>query len=55
MVRGPATLRYGSAAIGGVVAVKNERVPTFAPPGGVAAQFLGSFTSVDEGKDAPSR
>ena len=28
VIRGPATLRYGSAAIGGVVSAENNRVPT---------------------------
>ncbi len=51
VVRGPATLRYGSQAIGGVVAVENERIPTFAPKGGVSGAVRGGLTSVDEGED----
>lgn len=51
VVRGPATLRYGSGAIGGVVAVENERIPTFIPPTGIAAEIMGGFTSVDDGRD----
>ena len=31
VIRGPATLRYGSQAIGGVVSSENNRVPTFIP------------------------
>ena len=32
VIRGPATLRYGSRAIGGVVNVDNNRIPTSIPP-----------------------
>ena len=35
VIRGPATLRYGSGAIGGVVSADNNRVPTFIPANGV--------------------
>src|SRR6202165_507302 len=35
VIRGPATLRYGSQAIGGVVESNNNRIPTFIPPRGV--------------------
>lgn len=52
VVRGPATLRYGSQAMGGVVSVENERVPTFLPRNGLSALFVGALTSVDEGADA---
>ena len=51
VVRGPATLRYGSQAIGGVVAVENNRIPTFVPPRGFSAEIRGGLTSVDNGKD----
>jgi len=51
VVRGPATLRYGSQAIGGVVSVENERIPTFIPRGGFSGALRGSGTSVDEGKE----
>jgi iron complex outermembrane receptor protein len=51
VVRGPATLRYGSQAIGGVVAVENNRIPSFVPPRGVMGEIKGGVTSVDEGKD----
>lgn len=51
VVRGPATLRYGSQAIGGVVAVENERIPTFAPKGGVSGVVRGGLTSVDDSAD----
>ena len=51
VVRGPATLRYGSQAIGGVVAAENQRIPTFVPPGGFSALATGGLTSVDNGAD----
>jgi len=51
VVRGPATLRYGSQAIGGVVAVENERVPTYVPRGGVSGTMKGGASSVDGGRD----
>lgn len=51
VVRGPATLRYGSQAIGGVVSVENERIPTFMPRNGFSGEIKGGLTSVDEGRD----
>jgi iron complex outermembrane receptor protein len=51
VVRGPATLRYGSQAIGGVVSVENQRIPTYSPNGGFTGAVSGGGTSVDEGKD----
>jgi iron complex outermembrane receptor protein len=51
VVRGPATLRYGSQAIGGVVSVENERIPTFIPRGGFSGRIVGGFSSVDNGAD----
>jgi iron complex outermembrane receptor protein len=51
VVRGPATLRYGSQAIGGVVAVENQRIPTFIPQGGFSGRIVGGYTSVDDGAD----
>ncbi|MEZ5898556.1 MAG: TonB-dependent receptor [Hyphomicrobiaceae bacterium] len=55
VVRGPATLRYGSQAIGGLVAIENQRIPTFIPNGGVSAEIKGGLTSVDEGRDGAIR
>lgn len=49
VIRGPATLRWGSQAIGGVVNVDNNRIPTAIPPRGVAGEFNGAFTTVDRG------
>jgi iron complex outermembrane recepter protein len=51
VVRGPATLRYGSQAIGGVVSATNNRIPDFVPPGGISAEVQGGMTSVDQGRD----
>ena len=50
VIRGPATLRYGSQAIGGVVSAENNRVPTFIPRGGVSGQVTTGYSSVDEGR-----
>jgi iron complex outermembrane recepter protein len=51
VVRGPATLRFGSQAIGGVVESTNNRVPTLIPDRGISAEFRGAGTSVDSGID----
>ena len=51
VVRGPATLRFGSQAIGGVVESTNNRIPTYIPDRGLSAEFRGSGTSVDSGID----
>lgn len=50
VIRGPATLRYGSGAIGGVVSADNNRVPTFIPANGVQGQVISGFSSVDNGR-----
>ncbi len=55
VVRGPATLRYGSQAIGGVVAVENERIPTFIPEGGFSGEIRGGLNSIDDGRDGALR
>lgn len=51
VVRGPATLRYGSQAIGGVVAVENNRIPSYMPRNGFDAEIRGGINSVDSGRD----
>lgn len=51
VVRGPATLRYGSQAIGGVVAVENQRIPEYIPRNGFSGAVRGAGTSVDSGKE----
>jgi iron complex outermembrane receptor protein len=51
VVRGPATLRYGSPAIGGVVNAINGRIPELVPPNGVVLETRGGWSSVDNGRD----
>jgi iron complex outermembrane receptor protein len=50
VIRGPATLRYGSGAIGGVVSTEDNRVPTFIPAGGIRGQVTSGVSSVDNGR-----
>lgn len=49
IIRGPAVLRYGSGAIGGVVSVLNDRIPASAPAAGLAGEVFSAVTSVDDG------
>ena len=49
IVRGPGALRFGSQAVGGVVDATNNRIPTAAPPGGLAAELKSGVTSVNRG------
>ena len=51
VIRGPATLRFGSQAIGGVVESTNNRIPTTIPDRGTSAEFRGAGTSVNNGID----
>jgi iron complex outermembrane receptor protein len=51
VVRGPATLRYGSQAIGGVVNAINNRIPDAIPPAGFRAETRGGLSSIDDGRD----
>jgi iron complex outermembrane recepter protein len=51
IIRGPATLRYGSQAIGGVVDVSNGRIPEAIPQGGFSAVINGGYNTVDRGRD----
>lgn len=55
VVRGPATLRYGSGAIGGVVAAENQRIPTAMPTNGASGEIRGGLSSVDEGREGALR
>jgi len=48
VVRGPATLRYGSQAIGGVVNVLNNRVPLSLPKAPVSTELNGSYGTVSD-------
>ncbi|MEM1138810.1 MAG: TonB-dependent receptor [Pseudomonadota bacterium] len=49
VIRGPATLRYGSEAIGGLVSVLNNRIPQSAPEKGYEGEVYGAFDSVSDG------
>ena len=51
VVRGPATLRYGSGAIGGVVSAINDRIPEIVPPRGFSVETRGGMGSVDRSAD----
>ena len=42
VIRGPATLRFGSQAIGGVVETSNNRIPTVIPSRGIGTEFRGA-------------
>lgn len=48
VVRGAATLRYGSQAIGGVVNAINDRVPTALPAKAFSGELSGSYDSVSD-------
>ncbi len=43
VVRGAGTLRYGSQAIGGVVNVLNNRIPTYLPTEAISGEVTGSY------------
>jgi iron complex outermembrane receptor protein len=47
VVRGPATILYGSGAIGGVVNVVDNRIPVELPPNGFSGEFDSRFDSGD--------
>lgn len=51
VIRGPATLRYGSQAIGGVVNAENNRIPVALPSRPVAVELRGGANSGDNGLD----
>ncbi len=51
IIRGPATLRWGSQAIGGVVSVENNRIPGPETRQGVHGEIRGALTSVDKGSE----
>ena len=49
IMRGPQALRFGAQVIGGIVEATNNRIPTAAPFGGVAAELKAAGTSVNRG------
>ncbi len=51
ILRGPATLRWGSQAIGGVVNAQNNRIPMPDTPQGFSGIIRNGFTSVDNGRE----
>src|SRR6187455_3777930 len=59
VIRGPATLRYGSQSIGGVVSSTNNRIPDALPCGPYSpfqrscgsAELRGALSSVDNGRE----
>ena len=51
VIRGPATLRWGSQAIGGVVNADNNRIPGPQTRQGFHGELRGGLTSVDRGMD----
>lgn len=51
VIRGPATLRYGSTAIGSVVSVDNNRIPSFLIAEGFRSETRTSLSSVDRGRE----
>nr|WP_316628042.1 TonB-dependent receptor [uncultured Brevundimonas sp.] len=55
IIRGPATLVYGGSAIGGVVNVLDDRIPTAIPEGGVEGVVSTQASSVDDGRSAFGR
>ena len=52
IVRGPATLLYGSSAAGGVVNVFNGRIPRTVPEGGIDGGLRIGKSTVDDGTEA---
>ncbi|MCJ2035308.1 TonB-dependent receptor [Methylobacterium sp. J-068] len=50
VIRGPASLRFGSQAIGGVVSAENNRVPTYIPARGISGSATTGYSSVDNGR-----
>lgn len=48
VIRGPATLRFGSQAIGGLVSLSNNRIPE-KPINGVTARMMGGVSSGNRG------
>ena len=50
VLRGAAALAYGGNAIGGVVNVIDQSIPTRAPEGGYDAEALATYASVDDSR-----
>ena len=52
VIRGPAALRYGPGAIGGVVSTVNNRIPEPFTAAGVSTTLKTAVSSVDRGREA---
>jgi len=50
IIRGPATLIYGGSAIGGVVNIIDDRIPTELPANGLSGVVSTQASSVDDGR-----
>jgi iron complex outermembrane receptor protein len=48
VVRGPATILFGSGAIGGVVNVADDLIPVEQPPTALSGEFGGRYNSADD-------
>jgi len=55
VLHGPAALLYGSSAVGGVVNVIDNRIPTRAPSGGFAADLDATYGSAAEERSLAGR
>ncbi len=55
VVRGPSTLTFGGSAIGGVVNILDERIPTHAAEGGLDGHLSTQYSSVDQGYGVGAR
>lgn len=51
VIRGPATLRWGSQAIGGVVNVDNNRIPAALSPRPISGEIFGAGATVDSARE----
>jgi iron complex outermembrane receptor protein len=55
VVRGPSTLVFGGSAIGGVVNIIDDRIPSERPEGGLDGHVGGQVSTIDEGSSLGAR
>mgnify|MGYP001031006945 CR=1 FL=1 len=55
IVRGPSTLVFGGSAIGGVVNIIDDRIPTEPAEGGVDGHVSAQYSTVDDGRSFGAR
>jgi len=55
IVRGPSTLVFGGSAIGGVVNILDDRIPTERPDGGFDGHVSSQYSTVDDGRSLGAR